>query len=402
MSDKSPSRTSCITFDLAEAKRLWMWVLSNQGLTDGKKFTSLEELAHASLGLHAARLQSPFATVLARSTSQDVALNLFNEPSRKLLMTVRCMRKTLHMLPPRLAAIAHAATVHFRKRDALRAIINANVSIVEVESAIGAVVSLLAEKGSLFHRDIETRLINRRRSRTIIRLAIKLAWETGVLLYKNHSTGWNQEDRRFGLMSAIHPGLDMNMEKKEAMGELFVTYFDRYGPASLHDAMWWSGLSRTDVLAGLQTSGREVITVKTPWIEAPLYMFRDRLEEFLCDDGENHLIRETSISFLAHEDVALKAYFESRDRYLAGLHSRIVFNQIGEVLPTILLGGHVIGTWMWNKKAKKVEPSILPGYATTVVRKEVMERADALSEAFQLGLVSSCFKRRSTGPARTP
>lgn len=386
MPNSAPETVYSSIVNAKDARHLWNWLLARQGLAEDAKIATAVEIAQAALGLHAARLQSPFATVLARASSPSVALDLFTSATRTNLMTVRCMRKTLHTLPPQLAASAHAATVHFRKRDALRAIENANVSFREIECTTDDLVRLLDGSGPLFHRHIEARLLNGRRAANVVRLALKLAWESGVLLYLNHANGWNREDRRFALTSQVYPGLDMKMDRNVAVAELIGTYFDIYGPASLRDAMWWFGLSRTAIVTGLGSSRKGVIELDTPWTKEPLYMFRDRFEEFRSDMPEKHRLREATLNFLAHEDVALKAYSESRDRYLAGTPGRTVFNQIGEALPTILVGGHAVGTWMWNPKKTRIEFSGIPGRMPSAVQKRVIHRADALSEAFRLGL----------------
>ena len=55
---------------------------------------------------------------------------------------------------------------------------------------------------------------------------------------------------------------------------------------------------------------------------------------------------------LAHEDVALKAYAETWNRYLGGVAA---FNQIGEALPAaVVVGGMVVGTWSWNVRRRTV------------------------------------------------
>jgi hypothetical protein len=54
-----------------------------------------------------------------------VPASLFTGPVQASLLTLRCMRKTLHTLPLPLAAAAHAATLRFRDRDACRAVLNA-------------------------------------------------------------------------------------------------------------------------------------------------------------------------------------------------------------------------------------------------------------------------------------
>lgn len=80
-------------------------------------------------------------------------------------------------------------------------------------------------------------------------------------------------------------------------------------------------------------------------------MFADRFEEFLSAGPDTH---HGGVNFLAHEDVALKAYFETRTRYLGCLPARRAFNQIGEVLPTVLHDGQVIGTWAWGDAGRRV------------------------------------------------
>lgn len=82
-------------------------------------------------------------------------------------------------------------------------------------------------------------------------------------------------------------------------------------------------------------------------VERPsaLYLFQDRLEEFTRTGDEPS---PAQVHFLAHEDVALKAYAETRARYLGGVAERAAFNQIGEALPAVLIGGRVVGTWSWD------------------------------------------------------
>ena len=114
--------TPQLTLDEAGAARAWNWILARQGLADGRRLSSAAEIADAALGLHAARLPSPYAIVAARSSDPAIPGSLFTAPVRASLLTVRCMRKTLHTLPLPLAAAAHTATLRFRDRDAQREI----------------------------------------------------------------------------------------------------------------------------------------------------------------------------------------------------------------------------------------------------------------------------------------
>ena len=202
-----------------------------------------------------------------------------------------------------------------------------------------------------------------------------------MLTYRNDTSGWNRENRKFGLTVKLHPGLDMSMDSSKAAGELMREYFDRYGPASLRDAMWWSGLSRSAITTAMNESARRFVAVHAPWCQSPLYMYDDRNDEF--QDAVSRPQAPT-LNFLAHEDVALKAYFESRVRYLGRLPPRRVFNQIGEVLPTIMYRGQIIGTWAWDASKVAVAYSIIRGYGSPELSKEVRRQAQTLSETLRL------------------
>jgi len=294
------------------------------------------------------------------------------------------MRKTLHTLPLPLAATAHAATVHFRERDALRAIKNAGLNTRTIEMTIDSLVRLLVVDELLSHRDIEARLTGSRRRPAVIRLAIKLAWERGTLVYLNNTSGWNKENRQFALTSRLYPGLNMSIPRATATRDLVYAYFDRYGPATLKDATWWSGLSRTAVVDALNETERELIELRTDWADSPLYMFTARFMEFRNATDAQH---RTGLNFLAHEDVALKAYFETRSRYLNKMPIRRAFNQIGEVLPTVMLDGQLIGTWAWSSGTKSVACSIASSQAPIAIRRQVKDRVAVLSRTLRLGWV---------------
>jgi hypothetical protein len=376
MVDAAPRVVSSRALEDEEARQLWNWLLRRQGLAEDTRLDSAVAIAYSALGLHSARLPSPFSTVLARGTTPAVALSLFSPATRAQLMTVRCMRKTLHSLPLRLAEVAHAATVHFRERDALRAITVARMGARRVSRITDAILDVLTQSGPLPCRDIETVLVGRRMTTTAVRLALKLAWERGLLVLLNDFNGWNRQHRKFAPTSTAYPGLDMLMDKREATGELVRQYFDRYGPASLRDAAWWSGLSRAAITTALDESSREVVAITGSWCDSPMYMYLDRFEQFRHAASTE---QRTGLNLLAHEDVAIKAYFESRRRYLGGLPPMRAFNQIGEALPTILLDGQVAGTWAWEANRRAVTFSIAREFSSPGLRGMVKKQGKAIS-----------------------
>ena len=79
----------------------------------------------------------------------------------------------------------------------------------------------------------------------------------------------------------------------------------------------------------------------------------------------------------------LKAYHQTRSRYLAHLPPRRAFNQIGEVLPTVIIDGTVAGTWSWNTRTATISTDLIPGRTTPATRRQVKARAAALTETLR-------------------
>ena len=267
-----------LVLDEAAAARTWNAILARQGLADSCRLTSACQVADAALGLHAARLPSPYAIVAARTSDPAIPASLFTTPVRSSLLTLRCMRKTLHTLPLHLAAAAHCATVRFRDRDARRAVANAGHTMAAIDRLTDQLCVLLRD-GPLPHRVIEARLANRGNDIRAGRLAVKVAWERGLIAYINTASSWNREARTFALTRTAYPALDLSLPRGRAVTELVSAYFDRYGPATIRDVTWWSGLSATDITTALLATGRPVTAVATPWSEDPCLMFADQAEQ---------------------------------------------------------------------------------------------------------------------------
>lgn len=92
------------------------------------------------------------------------------------------------------------------------------------------------------------------------------------------------------------------------------------------------------------------------------------------------------MNLLAHEDVALKAYFQTRARYLQGLPQHKAFNQIGEARPTICADGRILGIWAWDSTASRVRHRLLPGLLPRERHSEVRAAAARLTALLKAGL----------------
>ena len=364
------------------ADDLWNWVLSRQGLTSlaEERLTSVRAAAEASLGLHAARVASPFQTAAARTSECTPLSELLGDEGDAELITIRCMRKTLHTLPVYVAAYAHGATRHYRLRDVSNLARRFRVTSAELEDAGVRITTYLRDHGRQSHRAIERELTAADGEPWQVRLALKMLWEQGEVTYRNCALSWHQEMRRFYLRSVTHPRFDTTLARDVAIASLVETYFHVYGPATVRDMAWWSGLGLHTIADAL--SELNVVQFLLPWASSPFFMLRSDYERFLSSP---HHSRRSGIHFLAHEDVALKAYFESRSRYLGSLHSSAVFNQIGEVRPSIIYDGRIVGAWSWNHESRRIHYRTLNGQMIRTCRNEVVHRAKVLQRRLRHG-----------------
>jgi hypothetical protein len=375
----------CAQASVQSADDLWNWVLSRQGLTAlaEERLTSVRAAAEASLGLHAARVASPFHTAAARTSECTPLDDLLGDEGDAELVTIRCMRKTLHTLPICIAAYAHGATRHYRLRDVSNMARRFRVTPAELEDAGVRITTYLRDQGRQSHRAIERELTAADGQPWLVRLGLKMLWEQGEVTYRNCARSWHQEKRRFCLRSVTHPRFDTALGRDVAIASLVKTYFHVYGPATVRDMAWWSGLGLRTIADAL--SELNVVQFLLPWAPSPFFMLQTDYERFL---SAPHHSRRSGFHFLAHEDVALKAYFESRSRYLGALNTSTVFNQIGEVRPSIIYDGRIVGTWSWHHESRRIHYRTLNGLMTRASRSEVVHRAKILQLRLRRGYLA--------------
>ncbi|MFC8530717.1 DNA glycosylase AlkZ-like family protein [Nocardia sp. NPDC057227] len=371
------ARDSAPIVSVEHPQKLWNWVLAKQGIGTPAKPDSVRAAANRSLGLHAARLSSPLVAAAVR-VDDDVDLSPLVGATDDALITIRCMRKTLHTLPFDLASSAHAATRHYRLRDVQRLAVRAEVSQGELTALQEKIHGYLLDAASASHRDVERAVTPTNQSPIPARIALKLLWERGDVVYRNTSDRWLRETRMFSLASLTHPGFITTLEPESARDQLIEQYFQRYGPATVKDVMWWAAIPAKAVVEAL--AARDVVRMRLPWAPSPFWMLRSDYDAFLRQP--NSSVDEAGAALLGHEDIALKAYFESRGRYLGALPARKVFNQIGEVLPSIVHAGRVVGRWQWDPADRRIRYRRFPGSDGT--RTATAQAAAALEKRLRL------------------
>jgi hypothetical protein len=293
-----------------------------------------ERVAESMVGLHAARLSSPWVAMRARAdTFETEQLRRPLIEAERSLIKLRCMRRTLHILPLHLAPIAHLATLDQRLgacRASLRRLGRSERALKSVTARVREHLSGQTEP----YRVLEQAILRRRtRDAELVRLAIKWLWELGELVYLDLSPSLHHERRAFALTAEALPGLQLNAYSiGQARQQLVMAYIRAFGPVSVRDIAWWSGMGGGQVLRALSGS-------------------REELAALRCAEP----VPSDHLSLLGYEDPALKGYFETRARYVSATGYPTLFNTIGEARASVMYRGRVVGIWAWDRRLKAIE-----------------------------------------------
>ena len=151
------------------------------------------------------------------------------------------------------------------------------------------------------------------------------------------------------------------LQRDEALGEFALRYFTGHGPATVRDFAWWSSLTLADARAGLA-------------------IVRDRLDALDLDGTQYFLPRDAAAVASGHrasQTFALPGFdeyllgYQNRGAALAPEHAEVIVpGKNGLFLPTIVVGGEVVGTWRRTVTAKgvSVEPQPFAPLSTASAR----------------------------------
>lgn len=208
--------TTCVVLTVSAAQERG-YRAGCHGLHPNVGPVTIEELASAHAGLHAARLPTPFVTLRSRLpefAAKDLRQAL--EPGGSLIKLRTC-RRTLHIYPLVEAGAAHNATL----RQRLAACASSVRRLGKDPKILNRLAPLVREallRGPLPHRELEQQVlaaplqIRARQDvlRELVRLAIKWLWESGELVYRNAADSLHRERREFHLSHVAHPALQLN------------------------------------------------------------------------------------------------------------------------------------------------------------------------------------------------
>lgn len=301
---------------------------------------AIESLADRIVGLHASRPRSPAMALVGRARKVDWPTPYYLGIATKSLVRVPAMRGTIHLMPIKLAGIAHSATKQMRISRTLYGLKRHGIS---ADVAIAAAQRLADAVG---HSPVEARELSGaaegfigptgaapQSSKQLGRRIVRLAWDFGSILAFDNSATWSAEHRHFVNAETVDWSPP---EMYIALDMLLDRYVRHYGPVSKRDIDWWTGFRVPPELPALQR------------LYHAASGYYSTVEAIARISGNHDPQTKVRFQFLGYEDPFLKAYFDTRHRYASQSLLDRVFHSTGEAKAAILRNGRVCGTWSWN------------------------------------------------------
>jgi len=329
------------------------YLFTKHHIAPGTQAENIEEVARDHVGLHAARIMTPYTTLCSRLkdyTPQMLSDGLCKD---KNLVKLRCMRTTLHIAPHDMADTLHMATLGIRTYGCLSYFKKNSIPLDVVDETWLLVRPELSKlnKTEDLKNLIKMRLGKEVDQKTCTKMMLKYFWETGRLSYVNTADNWEREERKYAVTDEFYPTLSLGqITTDEAKNNLVHRYIKSFGPVTPKDFAWWSGLGQGTFTNFVNQSKGNVERIKCKDSDLDLFVMADEIDLIAKHSPE----KSDWVSLLAFEDPALKGYKESRCRYVSPQKYNKLFNQIGEVKASIIHNGQAIGTWTWDKKTKQV------------------------------------------------
>lgn len=340
--------SDCPQVDLdAQAERAWR--LHRHGLTEAA--VDLDDLARRHVGLHAARQLTPWMVLHSR-LPQTPAPVLRKALRDRALVRIRCMRRTLHLLPVDLAAVAHTATLRQRQAPCELASSRLGLTGARARRLHDEVLAQL-DDGPRRYDELVTALLpaaarDQDMSTLRARQAIKNLWEAGALVVGDASDSLHHEQRTFARVDHELGTDALLAEPGAAILELLRHYLRAYGPVTHKDFAWWAGVSMAEAAPAWEALRDELVRVRIVGLADELVALGPTVAELLEGDWSARPL--PAVSLLAYEDPSLKGYFSTRSRYASVAVREDLFNSIGEARASVMVDGMVAAVWAWDRE----------------------------------------------------
>jgi len=186
-----------------------------------------------------------------------------------------------------------------------------------------------------------------------------------------------EKEACFARLDKWLPHINLNsIDEEEAKEKLLIKYLRGYGPASQQDFILWSGLMAREAEKAIESACSVLKEVEIKGVKSQFWMLKEDfklLDSITLDDKAPPSLLPKFDSFvLGHKD---------RTRIIRSEYRKHVFRKAGDIAATLLINGHIVGTWRQKKTEKSLTVMITPFHKLLKEDlKEVEKKAEELGQ----------------------
>jgi uncharacterized protein YcaQ len=337
------------------------FVLGKQHLTPETRGSDVLQVVHDIVALHSTAPLSPYLSLWSRIEAFRA-----DELDRKLydtrrLVRLTCMRSTLHVVPAVEMPLFFQAT----QRQQRRSTTQMNYLLVQsgaceegqeeatlrrLQELIAAVVaergpSTVAELTECIP-DLTARIEyapDKPYGGTFSLGSQLVPWMCmlGLLVRAQPRGTWRSNLYAYAPLADWLPNVDLaSIEPQEAQVQLLRQYLAAFGPATLEDMAWWSGLTKGETRRALSALGKELAEVTIEGLGDGYLMLAAETAHL----AQAATTPERVIHLLPSLDPYIMGYTDRR-RFLDEARYGQVFDRAGNAFNTVWVDGDVMGVW---------------------------------------------------------
>jgi len=375
------TRVSCETVPLEMVTRLF---LIKHHLFQKAKKNNLVKVAKDVCGLQAQAPLTPYLSFWNRV--ENFENDLLDEAlyRDKTLVKVWCMRGTLHIIPSQDLPIYNKALrrMWFEHHGEFRDEPNFPSAEERKKRIYPKILVALAQR-PLKRKELDAKVRSSLRDDAKPYPGLFSAWggilkETGYEGLTVHAEPCEGE-ACFARLDKWLPKINLDMvDEDEAKEKLLIKYLHGYGPASVQDFAYWSGLMASEARRAIENGAGSLLEeVEIKGVKGRFLMLK---EDFKLLDSIS-LDEKAPLCLLPKFDSLVLGH-KDRTRVIRNEYKERVFRpKTGDVAATLLINGQVVGTWKHEKTKSSLTVMIKPFHKLVKEDlKEVEEKARGLSQ----------------------
>lgn len=301
------------------------YVMEKQHLTS--KCDNVLKCVEDIAGLNSVVAVTPYLSLFNRV--RDFKKSMLDEEmyEKKRLYRLRLMRGTLFVVTTSFLPIAYSATIDNTQRIYGRFRKYCSISEKELHKLRNEIIKIL-EKGEGTAKEIRKQIgIDNKNVSPVLRWLME-----DIPLARGRPLGtWKGEQFRYSLLPQ---GVELNMDKKKAKVLLVEKFLKSFGPATLKDLAWWSGLGKKE--------SRNILgEISTINVGDGLLLLEKEAKDF-----DNFKADDESLLLMSGFDQYMITYkYSICPRLVTEKNLSHIYNKYGELHDPIIRNGRIIGRW---------------------------------------------------------